>query len=341
MPYRSPPPSFPIDYTRKMGLHGGRVFVEECLRGVSHIAKGHDWCAVAQELLQAREGHTGHHCVHRKGVASVVGRCTKDLGFLARRIPHASQRLIRLKPAGERRSVRRQPWPRHVCCQSVLKHPRDGKISYRRPGLDVPVAFMNRDAPSGQQHIGAAQPLHLAEARARIEQRREQRPPLPFVRIVVGEVGWFRAAYSAPLGWCVLTWETKRKPPQLVARIAALFVHEATHARLMRAGFGYREEERVRVERACSRAAEAFTRRLPAGGHATADMKIHLAWISPDVLTDAAERRRKRRRVLQFLKDSGAPRWIIRFIEWRNRRSERGRKVGSSPAADCTAEREN
>ncbi|HKB49593.1 MAG TPA: ankyrin repeat domain-containing protein, partial [Ktedonobacterales bacterium] len=145
-----------------------------------------------------------------------------------------------------------------------------------------------------------------------------------FTRIVVAEAGVDRAAYSAPLRWCVLKWEPKPKPVQLAARIAALVVHEATHARLLRAGFGYREEERVRVERACSRAAEVFARRLPAGGHAIADMKTHLAVISPRALSDAAQRGR----YLKILKDSGAPRWMIRSFEWWRRRRERGGQGG-------------
>ena len=62
---------------------------------------------------------------------------------------------------------------------------------------------------------------------------------------------------------CELNEVFVRDEETSVAQIASVIVHETTHARLMRFGFGYEEPKRVRIEHICFSAQRAFVRRLP------------------------------------------------------------------------------
>ena len=143
-----------------------------------------------------------------------------------------------------------------------------------------------------------------------------------FKWIIVTEIPIFQAAYLYDQGWCVLHWDPKAKPPP-PSKVAALFVHEATHHRLRRCGFASRQTEILRVERACSKAALRFARRLP-GSAGRQVASEHLHGITPDFLSHEAEQQTTRR----VLKDVGAPRWVIPIAEWllrkRQKRSEEG-----------------
>ena len=64
---------------------------------------------------------------------------------------------------------------------------------------------------------------------------------------------------------CELEENFVRAENTSAAQIASVIVHEATHARMMRLGFGYEEPKRVRIEHICFGAQQAFARRLPDG----------------------------------------------------------------------------
>jgi hypothetical protein len=75
-----------------------------------------------------------------------------------------------------------------------------------------------------------------------------------------------RGAYD-PSGVYIDATELLRLGKDAALDVASTLVHEATHARLFRAGFGFyfmhREVSRIRVERICNRAQHAFLCRLP------------------------------------------------------------------------------
>jgi hypothetical protein len=69
--------------------------------------------------------------------------------------------------------------------------------------------------------------------------------------------------------------------------IAAVIVHEAAHARLMRYGIGYEAPLRHRVEAICARREAAFAAKLPNGEKVREQAENRLAWPT-DAWTDAA-----------------------------------------------------
>ena len=113
--------------------------------------------------------------------------------------------------------------------------------------------------------------------------------------------------------------------------IAALIVHEATHARLWRRGVGYDERLRARVEAACFRRELAFAAKLPNGERVREQARDALA-IPPAGWTDAAERERDVDGSREALRHLGAPKWLVRALfaasAWRASRRETQRSSG-------------
>jgi hypothetical protein len=109
--------------------------------------------------------------------------------------------------------------------------------------------------------------------------------------------------------------------------IAGAIVHEATHARLERCGFGYEEDQRERVETICNRRMLAFARKLPDGHGVRAWAEANLA-LDRSYYIDAASRERAQEGNLQILQHLG-PSWAARLasalVRWRIRRAERRR----------------
>src|SRR6185503_13261504 len=82
-----------------------------------------------------------------------------------------------------------------------------------------------------------------------------------WVRLLTTYVAQFSPSWSA----CFLDERFVLGDTTDAAHIAAAIVHEATHARLWRCGFGYDEEVRQRVEAVCVRREVAFANKLPDG----------------------------------------------------------------------------
>lgn len=105
--------------------------------------------------------------------------------------------------------------------------------------------------------------------------------------------------------------------------IAAVIVHEATHARLWHCGIGYEEQLRSRVEAICLRRELAFARTLQDGRGVREAAEAALA-MPPSYWTNAASYDREREgdlQVLQHLQGNWLARIVLAIVRWRARRA--------------------
>lgn len=131
-----------------------------------------------------------------------------------------------------------------------------------------------------------------------------------WVRLLVHGLGSFNHALSA----CQLDERFVLAETTSPEEIAAVIVHEATHASLMRCGIGYQEELRARVEAACFRRELAFAGKLPNGGLVREQAERRLAYTPPDYWTNQSFRNRNDPAAVSALKYLGVPNWLIRFM---------------------------
>src|SRR6185437_9021869 len=117
-----------------------------------------------------------------------------------------------------------------------------------------------------------------------------------WVRLLTTYVAQFSPSWSA----CFLDERFVLGDTTDAAHIAAAIVHEATHARLWRCGFGYDEEVRQRVEAVCVRREVAFANKLPDGERIHAVAAEALA-LSPTYWTGVAAQERHYEGSLQAL----------------------------------------
>ncbi len=129
-------------------------------------------------------------------------------------------------------------------------------------------------------------------------------------------------AYSGPhVGYCVLTERFVKAPETTAQRLALTFVHEATHARLRRAGIEYERGLRKRIELVCARRELAFAKRIPDNTDAIARIEGEISsW------TKAGEERWSDARFAsddeRAMRENGLPRWLVRvFAALRRRRA--------------------
>jgi hypothetical protein len=99
--------------------------------------------------------------------------------------------------------------------------------------------------------------------------------------------------------------------------IAAVVVHEATHARLWRRGIRYEEALRPRVEAACLRREIAFAAKLP-NGEAVRDSAARTLTLcaTGEYWTRAAFRDRYIAGGTETLRYLGLPGWLVRVFRW-------------------------
>jgi hypothetical protein len=127
-----------------------------------------------------------------------------------------------------------------------------------------------------------------------------------WVRLLPGDV----ACFDARLRACVLdTRFVLRHTPEL---IAAAIVHEATHARLSRAGVAYDEALRDRIEAICTRRELAFAAKLPDGREVREWAEAALAHAVD--LTDAEFDQHHLRGSIEALHYRGVPEWLTRSL---------------------------
>ncbi|CAN5338716.1 hypothetical protein BH10PSE9_BH10PSE9_18990 [soil metagenome] len=113
------------------------------------------------------------------------------------------------------------------------------------------------------------------------------------------------AQYEASLDACELDERTILSESVSVGRIAAIIVHEATHARLEHLGFSYIKERRQRIEDVCVRRERAFASRLP-----DRETLESIEEAKPDNLTDAAFAERRERATHDIPTYLGVPHWV-------------------------------
>jgi hypothetical protein len=146
-----------------------------------------------------------------------------------------------------------------------------------------------------------------------------------WVRLLPGELGHFSVAISA----CVLDTRFVLDEATSPEMLATVIVHEATHARLRRCGFGYDEDVRPRVEAICHRRELAFVRKLPNAQSARdwAERAMEVMQHPSTEYTDAAFAKRRLEGYVEALHHLGAPKWLVRTAlmigAWRARGRER------------------
>jgi hypothetical protein len=111
-----------------------------------------------------------------------------------------------------------------------------------------------------------------------------------------------RGAFIARRAMCVLDFEYVTAPGTRTEEIALTLVHEGTHARLRRLGFGYAEPLRARIERLCIGSELVVSRRLPGCDDLAAEAAERLQWEAA-TWSDA----RTRERHLHALRELGWP----------------------------------
>jgi hypothetical protein len=131
-----------------------------------------------------------------------------------------------------------------------------------------------------------------------------------WVRILPGAHGQFNASLNA----CELDDRFVLSVAERPELVAAVIVHEATHARLWRCGIGYDEAIRARVEAACFKRERAFAAKLPDGELVGAQAEGRLHYYTSETWTNAALRMGYEEGAAQALRDFGYPEWLIRAI---------------------------
>lgn len=141
-----------------------------------------------------------------------------------------------------------------------------------------------------------------------LDPRRFARMQRDVKRVVV--VPYSGPEYIHAVRACMLSSEYVRKGS--AEALALTLVHEATHARLMRAGIGYEGPLRERVERVCVESEVRFARLLPdsADRVARAYATLRSPW-----WTDEKEFEERIRQYAQL----GWPRWYIKAYAWLRR----------------------
>ena len=131
-----------------------------------------------------------------------------------------------------------------------------------------------------------------------------------WVNVLPGPLG----QYQRELKLCVLDQRYVLAEDTTPDLIAAVIVHEATHARLERCGIGYDEPLRGRVEAVCFRRELAFANKLPNGSGAQQRAKRYLEYYTPEKFALPAQLERHERGSAEALRYLGTPEAIIRAI---------------------------
>jgi len=120
------------------------------------------------------------------------------------------------------------------------------------------------------------------------------------------------AQYSPVLRACVLDERFVLANTTDSELIAAVIVHEATHARLWETGFRYEEVIRERIEAVCFRRELAFARDLPNGDRVK--QWTEAAMLEPgDYWTDASSSDRERDGATEVLRHLSSSNWLARL----------------------------
>jgi hypothetical protein len=165
---------------------------------------------------------------------------------------------------------------------------------------------------------------HVAEKVERALLLISQYDPLRFRRLVrdieiilvMREIP--RASYDEDSRTCKVDVNFVVDKSVSIAEVAGTIVHEATHARIHRAGIPTQTSNHARIERVCCKAKIAFGRRIPEGDSVIQDAQRCLEavaggnsqWVAGSVRNSYLKTR------ILLMRELGAPRWAIRFAEY-------------------------
>ena len=115
--------------------------------------------------------------------------------------------------------------------------------------------------------------------------------------------GWFR-----PLSMILLPDDWLELDSTSAERVALTIVHEATHARLSR--FGYGPEIRARIERICQYQELVFASRIGGDSELVAGARRGMDLNPSEYTTET-----RRQRSLEALTQLGLPKWMVRLLD--------------------------
>jgi len=182
-------------------------------------------------------------------------------------------------------------------------------ISRRRTVAGITVWHLLPTDPEGSQEFGktaaAIQLIHQADPRRFAQMKRDLRGIW-----IIGVST--RGEYDHSLRMCKVDSSFLLRPDITVEDVAATLVHESTHARLARYGFGYAPAIRPRLERLCLNAEIAFAAHLPNGSTVVANAerlltRLHDAWTDEAMMSYTVRR----------LRALDAPEWLVRWLQKR------------------------
>lgn len=127
------------------------------------------------------------------------------------------------------------------------------------------------------------------------------------MRVLLGP--W--AEYYGALKACVL--DERYVAGASLESLAATIVHEATHARLARCGFGYEEGMRSRIEAVCHRRELSFAARLPDSAVLQQEIArmLERCRAHPEGYANERFRERRRQGAIDALRYVETPEWLI------------------------------
>lgn len=193
-------------------------------------------------------------------------------------------------------------------------------VADRRLVYGIPVAFsLTGKVDDSDDLAGRVQSaLHVIST---VQPRRLQQARRYLKLIWVRRYPRFRAAYSHPLGACILDTSFLRDRTFLIEQIAASIIHETTHARVERRGISYDWVTKARVERLCRQAELDFGNKLKDGAVVVARASEHLA-LDNATLTGSPEAdfRSSQEAAITLLNELEIPSSLRRFYLWVVRR---------------------
>jgi hypothetical protein len=132
-------------------------------------------------------------------------------------------------------------------------------------------------------------------------------------RIWVNIVADGDASYHRRLKACVLDERFVSSDTTTLQQIAAVIVHEATHARIERCGISYDEKLRPRIEAVCLRRELAFVGKLPNCAELRDGLvrTMERCVVNPDYFSTARFHERELQGQIEALRYLGTPDWIV------------------------------
>jgi hypothetical protein len=186
------------------------------------------------------------------------------------------------------------------------------RLSSRRVLHDIKVAVF-LEAPDDEQCFDRLEEgLDLI---ARCDPATLNRIRQHFAGILVFGSERFRAAHWSQSGrLCVLTTRYLQSSTLLRESVALTLVHENMHARLDQLGVGYTEGRRAAVEVLCAMAELAFARRISSDATWAKGVEELIDKWSTGGETPWSDRTMHEEKV-QYLRELGAPSWIVTMVD--------------------------